>query len=495
MLRSSELFIEIDKRGKTPPYLQIVNAIVEEILKKGRLKSGTMLPSTRDLAEDLAVNRKTVILAYDELVAQGWLTAERARGTFVSRVLPIAKPRAFAFRASKTSDADQDLDLRLPQDWQAEEVLLPERGYLMFDDGAPDARLVPVKELARAYRRSLIDMGRTNSLGYGDPRGRVELRSATSDMLNAQRGLNTNEDMVCLTRGSQMAIFLAARVLTNPGDIAVMEALSYPPAKKAFSANNVEVMTVRVDNHGINLDDLESVCRKKRVRCLYLTPHHQYPTTVSLSPPRRVRLLALAEEFGFTIIEDDYDHEFHYTRRPLLPLASAGVWGRIVYIGSLSKLITPSLRSGYIVGTKNFIDRLTHEILYIDRQGDPATELAVTDLMTSGDIRRHAQKVVHIYDQRRHLFSDLLRQHFGAEVDFDVPDGGLAFWVRFPTSTKVEGLVAAAAANRVKILPGSICSTSDGASFGLRLGFGSLNDGEIADAVARLARCWRSLNN
>jgi GntR family transcriptional regulator/MocR family aminotransferase len=103
--------------------------------------------------------------------------------------------------------------------------------------------------------------------------------------------------------------------------------------------------------------------------------------------------------------------------------------------------------------------------------------------------------VVHIYDQRRHLFSDLLRQHFGAEIEFDVPDGGLAFWVRFPTSTKVEGLVAAAAANRVKILPGSICSTSDGTSFGLRLGFGSLNDREIADAVARLARCWRSLNN
>jgi len=492
MLRQPELCISVNKKEKEPPYRQIVSAIVRAV-KEGQLRRGAMLPSTRVLADELRVNRKTVILAYDELVAQGWLTSHRARGTFVSNALPVTRPAEFAFCRPGSPAAPLDLDFWLPSSRKPIEILLPERGHLMFDDGAPDTRLVPVNELARAYRRSLLNMSRTNSLGYGDPRGRLELRLATSEMLNSDRGLDTNENMVCLTRGSQMAIFLAARVLTRPGDVAVMESLSYPPAKEAFSANNVDVATVPVDQQGIDIDILENVCRKKRVKCLYITPHHQFPTTVSLSPARRLRLLALAEQFGFTIIEDDYDHEFHYLRRPLLPLASAGRWGKIVYIGSLSKLITPSLRTGYIVGAKNFIDRVSQEILYIDRQGDPATEMAVAYMMESGEIRRHAQKVLRVYDDRRQLFSELLKRHFGEDVDFEVPEGGLAFWVRFPANSRIEGLVANAAGRRLKILPGSAYSIAGDLSFGFRFGFASLNDRELSDAVSRLAASWQGL--
>ena len=226
MLRQPDLCISVDKKEKEPPYRQIVTAIVREV-KEGRLRQGAMLPSTRVLADELRVNRKTVILAYDELVAQGWLISHRARGTFVSDALPMTRPAEFAFCRSDSAAAALDLDFWLPNRRKPIDILLPERGHLMFDDGAPDTRLVPVSELARAYRRSLLNMGRTNSLGYGDPRGRLELRFATSKMLNSDRGLDTHENMVCMTRGSQMAIFLAARVLTRPGDVAVMESLSY----------------------------------------------------------------------------------------------------------------------------------------------------------------------------------------------------------------------------------------------------------------------------
>ncbi|MGA7781590.1 MAG: PLP-dependent aminotransferase family protein [Paraburkholderia sp.] len=494
MLRPSEMGITINRDQKTPPYLQIVHALIEEI-RRGRLQPGDALPGSRDLADSLEVNRKTVILAYDELTAQGWLTPERARGTFVSPRLPTAQPAAFAFRPVEAPRVPDEPDFRLPGQKSRVDFLLPEPGKLMFDDGAPDTRLIPVNEMARAYRRSLMLLSRGNQLGYGDPRGTWALRSSISAMLNADRGLNTTAETICLTRGSQMAIFIAARVLTQPGDTAVLESLSYPPAREAFLANGVEVVTAHVDDKGMRLDDLEKICRRKRVRCVYLTPHHQFPTTVLLPPERRLRLLALADQFGFAIIEDDYDHEFHFSHRPMLPLASADQWGKVAYIGSLSKLLTPSLRSGYIAGAKRFVDRVAEEILLIDRQGDPATERAVAEMMEAGEIRRHARKVLRIYDERRLLFADLLKRHFGSAIEFDVPDGGLAFWVRFADTVDVGKLVARAALHGVKLLPGATYSMSGEPTSGLRLGFASLDEHELEEAVTRLAASWKSLND
>lgn len=494
MLRPSEMSLTIDRDQKTPPYLQIVHAVIEDI-RRGRLQPGGALPSSRDLADALEVNRKTVILAYDELTAQGWLTPERGRGTFVSRSLPTAQPAAFAFRPVEAPRVPDEPDFRLPGQKTRVDFLLPEPGVLMFDDGAPDTRLVPVTEMARAYRRSLLALSRDNQLGYGDPRGTWALRSSISAMLNAERGLNTTAETICLTRGSQMAIFIAARVLTQPGDTTVLESLSYPPAREAFLANGVEVVTAHVDANGMRLDELEKICRRKRVRCVYLTPHHQFPTTVLLPPERRLRLLALADQFGFAIIEDDYDHDFHFSHRPMLPLASVDQWGKVAYIGSLSKLLTPSLRSGYIAGATRFVDRVAEEILLIDRQGDPATERAVAEMMEAGEIRRHARKVLRIYDERRMLFADLLKRHFGSAIEFDVPDGGLAFWVRFNETVDVGELVAGAAAHGVKVLPGATYSMSGEPTSGLRLGFASLNEQELAEAVARLAASWRSVQS
>jgi len=491
MLRLPEIRITIDRAQKTAPYLQIAHAIIEEI-RRGRLQPGSALPGTRELADSIEVNRKTVILAYDELIAQGWLTPERARGTFVSPCLPTAQPAAFAFRPVKSTSIPEVPDFRLRGQKSRIDIVLPERGVLVFDDGAPDTRLVPVNELARAYRRSLLSLSRDNLLGYGDPRGSLALRNAVSGMLNAERGLNTTAETVCLTRGSQMAIFIAARVLTQPGDTVVLESLSYPPAREAFLANGAKVVTVRVDAQGLRLDDLEKVCRAQRVRCVYLTPHHQFPTTVLLPPERRLRLLTLADQFGFAIIEDDYDHDFHFSHRPMLPLASADQWGKVAYIGSLSKLLTPSLRSGYIAGAGQFVDRIAEEILLIDRQGDPATELAVADMMDAGEIRRHARKVLRVYDDRRMLFADLLKKEFGSAVEFDVPDGGLAFWVRFDDSIDLAARATTARSHGVRFLPGATYSMSGEPTSGVRLGFASLNETELAEAVRRLGISLRA---
>lgn len=490
--KSMELSIKIDRESRTAQYLQIAMAIIEDI-QRGRLSPGVALPSTRDLAEELLVNRKTAMQAYDELIAQGWLASEKGRGTFVSPKLPVAQPASFAYRPVNTSGVPEIPDYRLPGQRVQIDTVLPERGVLAFDDGLPDTRLAPVAIYARAYRKSLLGMSRSNRLVYGDPRGSEALRSSVSRMLNADRGLNTTPDTICITRGSQMAIFIAARILTQPGDVVVMETLSYPPARDAFLAHGAKIETVGIDERGMRVDLLERVCRKHRVRCVYLTPHHQFPTTVLLPPERRLRLLTLADQFGFAIIEDDYDHEYHFAHRPMLPLASSDQWGKVAYIGSLSKVFAPGLRSGYIAGAKRLIDRAAEEVLLIDRQGDPAAESAIAELIDTGEMQRHSRKVLQVYESRRAQLAELLTHHFGSSIKFDLPDGGLAFWARFDESIDTAKLVAAGRLNHVRLLSGAAYSMSGELTSGIRLGFASLNSQELEEAVKRTVAASRQI--
>ena len=250
--------------------------------------------------------------------------------------------------------------------------------------------------LSRAYRTALRQAARGNWLGYGDPRGSPILRETIANMLSAHRGIVATADNICITRGSQMAIFLAARILVRPGETVVVEALSYSPAWEAFRAAGASVVGARLDDNGLDVEDLEALCRKHKVRALYLTPHHQFPTTVSLTPQRRLRLLDLAGQFGFAVIEDDYDHEFHFEQQPLLPIASYAP-RRTVYIGSMSKLLLPGLRIGYVAAAPDVIRQMAKETVIIDRQGNVPTELAVVELIESGELHRHARKALQVY--------------------------------------------------------------------------------------------------
>jgi GntR family transcriptional regulator/MocR family aminotransferase len=306
-------------------------------------------------------------------------------------------------------------------------------------------------------------------------------------MLRADRGLECGPDNICITRGSQMAIFLSAKLLAEPGDSVAIEALSYPPAREAFLAAGAAIHAVQMDEQGLNVDDLESLCRRTRLRAIYLTPHHQFPTTVVLPPERRIRLAALAEEHDFAIVEDDYDHEFHFSHRPLLPLASAQGFGRLAYIGSLSKLLSPSLRIGYLVGNKTLIDRAAAAVMMIDRQGDPVTEAAAAELMATGALKSHARKVLRIYAARREFLAARLRAAFGDEVAFTLPQGGLALWALFATAD-LPALAAAARESGVGFTPGQAFATNGAKLRGARLGFGSMDEGELAEAVRRLRK-------
>jgi len=486
MLRDWKLNLKVvlNRSSPTAIYLQIAQVIIQEI-RRGRLLPGSVLPGSRELASELGVNRKTIINVYDELTAQGWLASNGTKGTFVSSSLPLMSDATIDQRSPRNHSKPAGPQFKRLTKIEELDVTFPEPGLFCLDDGTPDTRLFPVEHFARAYRSIMLLGARTGKLTYGDPRGSLALRQAISKMLNVDRGLATTADNICLTRGSQMAIYVTAKALIHSGDTAVVEELTYPPAREVFRSMGASVLRIRLTELGPDLDQFEATCRRHPVRLVYLTPHHHFPTTRLLRADQRLRLLALAEQFGFSILEDDYDHEFHFQRQPLLPLASIDP-SKVVYIGSLSKLLSPHLRIGYLAAPANVIERAAREIMIIDRQGDQIAEAAVAELIESGELRRHARKALSIYTRRRDRLALLLEKEIGAAVNFRPPDGGLAFWLTFGDLRHLDRLEERAPSIGMKLLPSrSFSGTADGPR-GLRVGFAGLNDAELGEAVKRL---------
>jgi GntR family transcriptional regulator/MocR family aminotransferase len=468
----------IDPKRDTPVYLQIIQSLIRDI-ERGRLVSGSFLPSSRELASALGVNRKTVVLAYEDLIAQGWLASAGTRGTMVSTSLPeLRAPGANALPERLSSGPDYNY-VKPPE----RPLAMPGGNGLKLDEGAPDGRLFPAELLARAYRTAINEASRHNRLQYRDPRGSEALRQAIADMLKSQRGLPVTAENICITRGSQNGIFLAAHVLLRPGDAVIVESLTYEPAVAAFRELGAKIIPVGLDHEGIDVEAVEFAARRHAVRAVFVTPHHQFPTTVSLRPERRLRLLELSRQFGFAIIEDDYDHEFHFESQPLLPMAGYAPQ-KVVYVGSLSKLLLPALRIGYVAAPAPVIDAIAHMVSLTDGMGNTLTENAAAELMESGELRRHARKAHQVYAQRRENFAAEIDRALGGMVEYRKPDGGLAFWLRFKGD--IDQIETRARAAGLRFASSRSFMTTDDAERGLRVGFASLNEDETREAVAAL---------
>ncbi len=469
----------IDPARDVPIYMQIIQALIRDI-ERGRLTSGTYLPSSRELATILGVNRKTVVLAYEDLIAQGWLSSAGTRGTMVSTSLPDPVKKHQGEVEATMSNAAIDYRFAAPPE---RALALPSGPGLKLDEGAPDGRLFPAELLARAYRSATHRASRDNGYQYRDPLGSPALRESIATMLKSQRGLPVTAENICITRGSQNGIFLAAQVLIQPGDSVIVEELTYEPAVAAFRACGANILPVGVDEGGIDIDAVEHACRRNAVRAVFVTPHHQFPTTVALRPERRLRLLDLARQFGFAIIEDDYDHEFHFESQPLLPMAGYGP-GHVIYVGSLSKLLLPTLRIGYVAAPPAVIDAIAHRVSLTDGMGNTLTEDAAAELIENGELRRHARKVRQVYAKRRETFAAEIDRTLGHVVNYKMPDGGLAFWLRFDTD--LDQMEARAVAMGLRFAPSRSFMTTDTAPRGLRIGFASLNSHEARTALAAL---------
>ena len=472
-------------------YRKIVEGLVTAIVD-GRLTPGTLLPGTREMARLLDVNRKTVILAYEEALTKGWLVSEPRRGTFVNAQLaPTAiarsSPPAFAL-ALRAQPA-------VPYFTPGEQAtaLQHRPGALFFDNGACDHRLLPQAVLHRYYRNALRKSFVSNTVRHGCDGTGHALRRALAEMLRNNRGLAVEAEHICLTQGVQMSLYLTASALLEPGDVVLVERLSYPPAWEIFRKLGARLVTVDLDSEGCRVDQIDALCRLHKVRMIYLTPHHQFPTTVSLHAGRRQQLLALARQHDFCVIEEDYDYEYHFDGRPYLPLASDSTQRHVIYIGSLSKSLGSTFRCSYVVAPTNVIEVLNRNAALTLGQGDAVSQQMLADLINDGELKKHLRRVSKEYRQRREILHRCLVEGFGERIAVQEPEGGLALWVRFADEINVGQLVEKALEFDLVVRNSRQFSPTDQPENALRLGFASLDRDEIREATRRLAQAAQAI--
>jgi GntR family transcriptional regulator/MocR family aminotransferase len=472
----------LDARRRSPLYLQLSNAFADDI-RKGRLKPGEALPGTRVLAEQLGVHRTTVMSAYQELVAEGLARTRTGGGTFVAERAKLAERPGAAPRRPSSPPT-----FTVPKALPVWPLQLPDpRGPLMMHGGLPDVRLLPAEPLARAFRRALRRHGR-KLLSYGDPRGHEQLRRELATMLSHTGGLSVEPENLIITRGSQQALYLVAQALLSPDDLVAVEELGNPRVWAALRLAGAEIATVAVDEEGLDVDALAALVGRRRLRALYLTPHHQFPTNTVMSPARRERLAALALAHRFAIIEDDYDREFHYEGKPLAPLAAGAAGPNVIYIGTLSKVLAPGLRVGYIVAPASVLAPLVSLRAVCDMQGDALVECAVAELFEDGELVRHVRRMRETYHRRRDALAAALARHLGDALTFRVPDGGMAIWARVADGIDLDGWVQAGEALGVRFRGGGMFDYFARPLPYLRLGFTYHDEAELADAASRMAR-------
>lgn len=478
--------VELRPSSDEPVFIQIARAISDDI-RRGRVKPGDPLPSSRALSESLRVHRNTILAAYDELVSQGWITTRKASGTFVAPTIPEVRPARFSSSAAARTHVPA-----VPHFPFNDAIERPPRrefrkGTLILASGVPDVRLLPVDDFARAVRRVMKRQGR-KVLSYGDAHGYFPLREALARMVSSLRGVAAGPENVIITRGSQMALELSARLLVKPGDVIAVESMGYAPAWAAFRMAGAQLLPLPVDEHGLQVDALKSTLSSQRIRAIYVTPHHQYPTTVSLAPGRRMELLEVCRKERIAILEDDYDHEFHFDGRPVLPLASADASGSVIYIGTLSKILAPGLRLGFLVAPAPFVDGVAALRNLTDRQGDLVTEAAVAELLDEGLLQRHVRRMRRVYQSRRDVLADALHTHLKDRVEFTLPPGGLGFWLH--AHTDVEAWSERAEERGAGLTPGRQFMLDGKPRPCARAGYALLNDKELVDAVRRLEAAW-----
>ena len=481
--------IKLDRSARSPLYLQIASIIIRQITA-GVIPVGLKLPGGRKLAELLGVSRRTAMLAYEELEAQGWIEIKPNQGTFIHTNIPIAQKRSLPFgvldEAHQKSHFGSNDQLNFLDYYQPPN--LKEISYV-FDTGYPDVRLAPLKELSQNMGRVLMSKRDKKIMNYAaNFKGHIQLRAEIVKYLAESRGINIDIDNLIITRGSLMAFSNIFRVLLAPKDKVIVGDISFKVAKDIIQIAGGELVTVPVDEQGMDVEAIEKACQEQPIRAVFVMPHHHHPTTVSLTAARRMKLLLLAEKYHFAIVEDDYDYDFHYASSPILPMASSDRLGSVIYVGSLSKTVAPGLRLGFIVAPADFINDLARLSRFLDCHGNTAMEKAIALLFKEGIIRRHLKKSLKAYHQRRDLFCALLQKELSEFVTFALPEGGLAVWVVFNKKIPLKKL-RNTCFKKGLLISKSIFKDKQGQDLNaIRMGFASLNENELIKGVELLKK-------
>jgi GntR family transcriptional regulator/MocR family aminotransferase len=478
--------LAFDRSRGEPLYRQLYDQLRELILA-GRLPPGTRLPSSRELAADFGVSRNTVVGAYDQLLAEGYVDGAVGAGTFVSTVLP---DDLLSTRAAQVADKGQRTAPTVSARGTRLAALAPvrDRRHRAFVTGVPDLEHFPFEPWARLMNTAWRRPGRELLAGVG-PAGYAPLRAAIASYLWTARGVRCAADQVIVVAGAQHGIGLAGQVLLDAGDPVWVEDPCYPGVKGALAGAGVKTAAVPVDDEGLDVKAGEDLEPGARLVCV--TPSHHYPLGVTMSLARRLELLDWADRHDAWILEDDYDSEFRYAGRPLAPLQGLDRSGRVIYVGTFSKVMFPSLRLGYLVVPEALVDPFRRVRAALDDHPPSAAQPALARFIDEGLFAAHVRRMRRLYGARQEALLAAAQRHWTGLLEVPADEAGmhLVGWLSEATASRMSDVEASAlaAARDVDAQPLSRFASRPDMRNGLILGYAAVPEDEIEAGARRLA--------
>jgi GntR family transcriptional regulator/MocR family aminotransferase len=485
--------IALDNHSTLPLHRQLYEELRRLILA-GKLPPGKRLPSTRGMAKSLGISRTTVTQSYEQLLSEGYLQTFTGSGTFVCSQLPddlLSTPLTEADMVILTQPLIQLSSYGnnlLETDYLTlnSSEILNQDTLINFQYGTPAFGENPLKQWRQLLSRHCRVTNQAMFDYASDSRGYLPLREAISDYLVQSRAVQCEADQVIIVSGSQQALELITRILIEPGDDVAIENPSYLDAQQIFWSNGAKLLPIAVDDAGIIVDKLSDYANAK-IKLIYVTPSHQFPTGAVMSLSRRLELLAWATQTGAMIIEDDYDSEFRYVGRPIPALQGLNQ-GKVIYMGTFSKVLFPALRIGYLVVPKELVSVITYAKRLTDRHAPILEQQVLTDFINKGYLERHIRQMRKLYDRRRQALMQAFKKYFGEQVTILGENAGLHLMVRFHTEFSDQEVVARAQQRGVKLVTSQRYYLKDALKCEFVLGYANLTEEEISEGVLRLAQ-------
>lgn len=485
-----ELDLPLDRTAAAPLTDQIYSGIRTAILD-GRVSPGARLPSTRELARLLGVARFTIDDAYGRLAAEGYIAGRQGSGTYVEEVALLAGAPTSNAPTSGHAPAGPALSA-----WAARQATLPRRPPLLttpafdFTTGTPAIDRFPAATWQRLLAREAREHA-TERFAYGAEAGWPALRTAVAAYLARSRGVRCEPSQVVITSGAQQTLDLLIRLFVDPGDTVLIEDPGYFAARALFALASADVRPVAVDHDGLRTDDLPT--RGARVKLLYVTPSHQYPTGVVLSLPRRLALLRYAAQTGVLVIEDDYDGELRYGARPvpaLMALAAQDASSRVAYVGTFSKVFFPSLRLGYVVLPRPLAASFLGVLGVVDRPPPTLLQAAAAAFIEAGHFERHLARMRRVYAARQRALIEALEREFGGKAHRVTSESGAGLHelVRFDLDLSEAEMLHRAAAAGIQLEGAARCYSDPPSAPHILFGYAATPEERIRAGIGRLAK-------
>lgn len=480
------MVIELDRKATQPLYLQISQQLKDQI-QSGELASGVRLPPERRLAAMLGVNRTTIVNAYRELTADGLVVGHVGRGTVVtgtsdestrSRTSTVEMPWEQLF--TSTTEA---MNAQLLRDTR---IVSARSDVISFATGIPAPELYPIETIRGLLNSALNDAGQT-LLQYCPIEGYQPLREVLASRMPRERGATAPAEIL-IAAGSQQGLFLLANLMIEPGDLVAIESPTYLGALQVFRAAGARLLSLPVDERGMRVELLEDLISRRRPKLIYTLPTFQNPTGATMSIERRQRLLTLAARYQVPIIEDDPYGALRYEGRAIPSLHEMDRHGTVIYLSTVSKMLFPGFRIGWIAAPRPVIERLALMKQIVDLDTNPLAQWAVCAFFERGLIDTHLARLREVYPEKRDRMIEALERHVGDAMDWSRPAGGFYLWCRLRGGLRSRDLLAEAARQGVAIAPGESFYPDGEGEATLRLNFTLPSQSEIDDGIARLAR-------